>query len=44
MILSGPDGDEVRIENSVDAKQALEVLFIAGVPLNEPDRPLWTIC
>ena len=36
MILFGPDGDEVRIENAVDAKQALEVLFIAGVPLNEP--------
>ena len=31
-----PDGDEVRIENPADAKAALEVLLIAGVPLNEP--------
>jgi hypothetical protein len=36
MILFGQDGDEVRIENAVDAKQELAVLFIAGVPLNEP--------
>jgi quercetin 2,3-dioxygenase len=36
MILFGQDGDEVTIENEVDARQALEVLFIAGVPLNEP--------
>jgi redox-sensitive bicupin YhaK (pirin superfamily) len=36
MILFGQDGDEVRIENAVDARQALAVLFIAGVPLNEP--------
>lgn len=36
MILFGQDGDEARIENAVDATQALEVLFIAGVPLNEP--------
>ena len=36
MILFGQDGNEVRIENAVDAKQVLEMLFIAGVPLNEP--------
>src|SRR5260370_26428030 len=30
------DGDEIRIENPADAKGALEVLLIAGVPLNEP--------
>lgn len=36
MILFTQDGDEVRIENSVDAKDTLEVLLIAGVPLNEP--------
>src|SRR2546423_2590854 len=36
MIMFAPDGDEVRIENPADAKAALEVLLIAGVPLNEP--------
>jgi redox-sensitive bicupin YhaK (pirin superfamily) len=36
MVLFGQDGDEARIENAVDATQALEMLFIAGVPLNEP--------
>src|SRR6266849_6367559 len=36
MILFAQDGDEVRIENSADAKATLEVLLIAGVPLNEP--------
>jgi redox-sensitive bicupin YhaK (pirin superfamily) len=36
MILFARDGDEVRIENPADAKTTLEVLFIAGVPLNEP--------
>jgi Pirin C-terminal cupin domain len=32
------DGDEVRIENpaDADAKAKLEVLVIAGAPLNEP--------
>src|ERR1044072_6163779 len=34
MVLLAPDGDEVRIEN--DAKTTLEVLLIAGLPLNEP--------
>jgi redox-sensitive bicupin YhaK (pirin superfamily) len=37
MILFAQDGDEVRIENPADAKATLEVLLIAGVPLNEPD-------
>lgn len=36
MVLFAQDGDEVRIENPVDAKAMLEVLLIAGVPLNEP--------
>jgi redox-sensitive bicupin YhaK (pirin superfamily) len=36
MILFAQDGDEVRIENPADAKATLEVLLIAGVPLNEP--------
>lgn len=36
MILFAADGDEVRIENPVDASSTLEVLLIAGVPLNEP--------
>jgi redox-sensitive bicupin YhaK (pirin superfamily) len=36
MVMFAPDGDEVRIENPADAKSALEVLVIAGVPLNEP--------
>ena len=36
MVLFAQDGDEVRIENPADARAALEVLLIAGVPLNEP--------
>ncbi len=36
MVMFAPDGDEVRIENSATSKAALEVLLIAGVPLNEP--------
>lgn len=36
MVLFAQDGDEVRIENRADAKVTLEVLLIAGVPLNEP--------
>jgi redox-sensitive bicupin YhaK (pirin superfamily) len=36
MVLLAPDGDEVRIENQSDAKETLEVLLIAGLPLNEP--------
>ena len=36
MVMFATDGDEVRIENPEDAKAALEVLLIAGVPLNEP--------
>lgn len=36
MVLFAQDGDEVRIENPADARATLEVLLIAGVPLNEP--------
>jgi len=36
MVLLAPDGDEVRIENPSDATGTLEVLLIAGLPLNEP--------
>ena len=36
MIMFAPDGDEVKIQNSADATATLEVLLIAGVPLNEP--------
>jgi hypothetical protein len=36
MVMFASDGDEVRIENLADAKTPLEVLLIAGAPLNEP--------
>src|SRR6266436_664865 len=36
MIMFAPAGDGVRIENPADASATLEVLLIAGVPLNEP--------
>ena len=36
MVMFAPDGDEVIIENPADAGATLEVLLIAGVPLNEP--------
>ena len=36
MVMFAQDGDLVRIENSADAKATLEVLLIAGAPLNEP--------
>lgn len=36
MVLFTQDGDSVRIANPETAKTALEVLLIAGVPLNEP--------
>lgn len=36
MVLFAQDGDELRIENSAEATEALEVLLIGGVPLNEP--------
>src|ERR1051326_6399641 len=35
MIIFAPDGDGVQIENAPDAGEALDVLLIAGVPLNE---------
>src|ERR1700730_16063057 len=36
MVLFAQDGGEVSIENPADAKATLEVLLIAGVPLNGP--------
>jgi len=36
MIMFAPDGDEVRIANPAGAEKTLEVLLIAGLPLNEP--------
>lgn len=36
MILYAQDGDEVQIQNSADAVTTLNVLLIAGLPLNEP--------
>jgi redox-sensitive bicupin YhaK (pirin superfamily) len=36
MIMFAPDGDALRIENPAAASVPLEVLIIAGVPLNEP--------
>ena len=36
MVLLAQDGDEVRIENPTDAKSALDILLIGGMPLNEP--------
>jgi redox-sensitive bicupin YhaK (pirin superfamily) len=36
MVRFAQDGDEVRLENPAGAKAMLEVLLIAGVPLNEP--------
>jgi redox-sensitive bicupin YhaK (pirin superfamily) len=36
MVMFAQDGDSVRIENAADSKTTLDVLLIAGVPLNEP--------
>jgi redox-sensitive bicupin YhaK (pirin superfamily) len=36
MVLLAVDGDEVLLENPSDAKTTLDVLLIAGLPLNEP--------
>jgi redox-sensitive bicupin YhaK (pirin superfamily) len=36
MVLFAQDGDDLIIANAADAKTALEVLVIGGVPLNEP--------
>ena len=36
MLMFAPDGDEVRIENPTHAESELDILLIAGVPLNEP--------
>jgi quercetin 2,3-dioxygenase len=36
MVIFAQDGDEVAIANRADAEQPLDLLLIAGVPLNEP--------
>ncbi|MEP0755479.1 pirin family protein [Trichocoleus sp. Lan] len=36
MVLFAQDGEEVAISNPSDARSPLDVLLIAGVPLNEP--------
>ena len=36
MVLFAQDGDTIRIENPAAAETRLELLLIAGVPLNEP--------
>ena len=36
MVMFAPDGNDVRIENALDSDRSLEVLVIAGLPLNEP--------
>jgi Pirin C-terminal cupin domain len=36
MVIFAPNGEEVAIANPADAAQPLDLLLIAGVPLNEP--------
>lgn len=36
MVIFAQDGEEVAIANPPDAQQALDLLLIAGIPLNEP--------
>ncbi|HEY9878192.1 MAG TPA: pirin family protein [Leptolyngbyaceae cyanobacterium] len=36
MVIFAQDGEVVTIANPIDAKQPLDLLLIAGVPLNEP--------
>jgi redox-sensitive bicupin YhaK (pirin superfamily) len=36
MVLFAQNGSEVTIENPDDARAALDLLLIAGLPLNEP--------
>ena len=36
MVMLAQDGELIRIENPADAQTRLDVLLIAGVPLNEP--------
>jgi redox-sensitive bicupin YhaK (pirin superfamily) len=36
MVIFAPDGDEVVIANAANARQPLDLLLLAGVPLNEP--------
>jgi len=36
MVIFAPDGQEVPIANAPESDKPLEILLIAGVPLNEP--------
>lgn len=36
MVMFAQDGEQIRIENPADAQARLELLLIAGAPLNEP--------
>lgn len=36
MVMFASEGEQIRIENPADAQTSLDVLLIAGVPLNEP--------
>ena len=36
MVIFGNDGANVKLTNPADAKEPLELLLLAGVPLNEP--------
>ena len=36
MVIFAQDGNEVTIANSAEAQYPLDLLLIAGVPLNEP--------
>lgn len=36
MVMFAQDGEQIRIENPADAQTRLELLLIAGAPLNEP--------
>ncbi|MGL5058386.1 MAG: pirin-like C-terminal cupin domain-containing protein, partial [Microcoleus sp.] len=36
MVIFATDGEEVTMTNPADATQSLDLLLIAGVPLNEP--------
>ncbi len=36
MVIFGNEGDSVRIANAADTKEPLDLLLLAGVPINEP--------
>jgi hypothetical protein len=44
MLLLTQDGEKAMVANPSDAKSPLDVLLIAGVPLNEPINSLRSIC